>query len=72
MSSGPGGDGSLDFAGLPWGGFGSADLSGWFGAPSSREGTAEINANNSLAAVPDGADWSYWENLVKEIRGPVA
>jgi len=70
MSSGPGGDGSLDFAGLPWGGFGSADLSGWFGTTSSKDGTAEINANNSLAAVPDGADWSYWENLVKEIRGP--
>jgi len=72
MSSGPGGDGSLDFAGLPWGGFGSADLSGWFGTTSSAEAPADINANNSFSAVPDGADWSYWENLVKEIRGPIA
>jgi hypothetical protein len=69
MSSGPGGDGSLDYAGLPWGGFGSTDLSGWFGTTSSTEGSAGINANSSIAAVPDESDWSYWENLVKEIRG---
>ncbi|KAI9508928.1 hypothetical protein F5148DRAFT_997334 [Russula earlei] len=69
MSSGPGGDGSLDFAGLPWGGFGRADLSGWFGTTPSMEGTTDINASHSMATVPDEADWSYWENLVKEIRG---
>ena len=73
MSSGPGGDCSLDFAGLPWGGFGSTDLSGWFGTTPSTEGSAGINANHNFAVVPDGSDWSYWENLVKEIRGgPVA
>lgn len=68
MSSGPGGDGSLDYAGLPWGGFGSTDLSGWFGT-TSTEGSTGINANPSVAAVSGGSDWSYWENLVKEIRG---
>jgi hypothetical protein len=67
MSSGPSGDGSLNYAGLPWGGFGSTDLSGWFGTTSSTEGSAGISP--SLAAVSDGSDWSYWENLVKEIRG---
>lgn len=69
MSSGPGGGGSLDYAGLPWGGFGSTDLSGWFGNTSSTEGSAGISANPSVAVVSDGSDWSYWENLVKEIRG---
>jgi hypothetical protein len=70
MSSGPGGDGSLDFAGLPWGGFGSTDLSGWFGTTPPTEG---VSANQSVAPFSDGSDWSYWENLVKEIRGgPVA
>jgi hypothetical protein len=70
MPSGPGGDGSLDFAGLPWGGFGSTtDLSGWFGTTPSSENSANVNANPSVAAVSDGSDWSYWENLVKEIRG---
>jgi len=68
MSSGPGGDGSLDYAGLPWGGFGSTDLSGWFGT-TSTEGSTGIDANPSVAAVSGGSDWSYWENLVKEIRG---
>lgn len=63
---GPGGDNSLDFAGLPWGGFGSTDLSGWFGATPASEDSASVNANPS---VSDGSDWSYWENLVKEIRG---
>ncbi|KAI0268275.1 fungal-specific transcription factor domain-containing protein [Gloeopeniophorella convolvens] len=74
MPSGPGGDGSLDFAGLPWGGFGSADLSGWFGATPSTAGAASVSANPAgLGAASDGSDWSYWENLVKEIRGgPVA
>ena len=73
MSSGPGGDGSLDFAGLPWGGFGSTDLSGWFGTTPPSEGPAGVGANQSVAAFSDGSDWSYWENLVKEIRGgPVA
>jgi hypothetical protein len=70
MPSGPGGDGSLDFAGLPWGGFGSTtDLSGWFGTTPSSENSANVTANPSVAAVSDGSDWSYWENLVKEIRG---
>ncbi|KAI0004998.1 fungal-specific transcription factor domain-containing protein [Russula compacta] len=69
MSSGPGGDCSLDFAGLPWGGFGSADLSGWFGTTPPTEGSADVNVNHNFAVVPDGSDWSYWENLVKEIRG---
>jgi len=69
MSGGPGGDGSLNYAGLPWGGFGSTDLSGWFGTTSSTDGSAGISTNPSLAAVSDGSDWSYWENLVKEIRG---
>jgi hypothetical protein len=73
MSSGPGGDGSLDFAGLPWGGFGSTDLSGWFGTTPPTEGLAGVSANHSVVAFSDGSDWSYWENLVKEIRGgPVA
>jgi hypothetical protein len=73
MSSGPGGDGSLDFAGLPWGGFGSTDLSGWFGTTLPTEGPAGVGANQNVAAFSDGSDWSYWENLVKEIRGgPVA
>ncbi len=73
MSSGPGGDGSLDLAGLPWGGFGSTDLSGWFGTIQPMEGSAELSANQSVAPFSDGSDWSYWENLVKEIRGgPVA
>jgi hypothetical protein len=69
MPSGPGGDGSLDFAGLPWGGFGSTDLSGWFGTTPSPENPASLDANPSIAAVSDGSDWSYWEHLVKEIRG---
>jgi hypothetical protein len=69
MPGGPGRDGSLDFAGLPWGGFGSTDLSGWFGTTPSSENSASINANPSVVAVSDGSDWSYWENLVKEIRG---
>ena len=73
MSSGPGGDGSLDFAGLPWGGFGSTDLSGWFGTTPPSEGPAGVGASQSVTAFSDGSDWSYWENLVKEIRGgPVA
>lgn len=73
MSSGPGGDGSLDFAGLPWGGFGSTDLSGWFGTIQPTEGSAGVSANQSFAPFSDGSDFSYWENLVKEIRGgPVA
>jgi hypothetical protein len=69
MSSGPGGDGSLDFAGLPWGGFGSTDLSGWFGTIQPTEGSAGVSANQSFAPFSDGSDFSYWENLVKEIRG---
>ncbi len=69
MSSGTGGDGSLDFAGLPWGGFGSTDLSGWFGATPSAEGPPRINTSPSLSSVPDGSDWNYWENIVKVIRG---
>jgi len=73
MSSGPGGDGSLDFAGLPWGGFGSTDLSGWFGTIQPTEASAGVSANQSFAPFSDGSDFSYWENLVKEIRGgPVA
>ena len=73
MSSGEGGDGSLDFAGLPWGGFGSTDLSGWFGTTPSAEGSPIINTNLGLAPVSDGSDWNYWENIVKVIRGgPVA
>ena len=73
MPSGPGGDGSLDFAGLPWGGFGSTDLSGWFGTTPPTEGSTGVTANQGVAAFSDGSDWSYWENLVKEIRGgPVA
>jgi hypothetical protein len=73
MPSGPGGDGSLDFAGLPWGGFGSTDLSGWFGTTPPVEGSGGISTNSSVAPVSDGSDWSYWENIVKEIRGgPVA
>ena len=73
MPSGPGGDGSLDFAGLPWGGFGSTDLSGWFGTTPPMESSTGVGANQGGAAFSDGSDWSYWENLVKEIRGgPVA
>ena len=73
MSSGEGGDGSLDYAGLPWGGFGSTDLSGWFGATPSAEGSPTINTNPSLAPISDGSDWNSWENIVKVIRGgPVA
>lgn len=72
-SSGAGGDGSLDYAGLPWGGFGSTDLSGWFGPTPSAEGSPSISTNPSLAPVSDGSDWNYWENIVKVIRGePVA
>ncbi|KAN0131329.1 Fungal specific transcription factor domain containing protein [Lactarius tabidus] len=71
-SSGAGGDGSLDYAGLPWGGFGSTDLSGWFGTTPSAEGSPYIT-NPSLAPVSDGSDCNYWENIVKVIRGePVA
>ena len=73
MSSGEGGDGSLDYAGLPWGGFGSTDLSGWFGTTPSVEGSPSISTNPSLAPIADGSDWNYWENIVKVIRGgPVA
>ena len=74
MSSGAGGDGSLDFAGLPWGGFGSTDLSGWFGTTPLAEGSSNINTNLGLGLAPvsDGSDWNYWENIVKVIReGPV-
>ncbi|KAH9049062.1 fungal-specific transcription factor domain-containing protein [Lactarius hengduanensis] len=69
MPSGAGGDGSLDFAGLPWGGFGSTDLSGWFGTTPSAEGSPSMNTNPVLAPVSDGSDWNYWENIVKVIRG---
>ena len=73
VSSGAGGDGSLDFAGLPWGGFGSTDLSGWFGTTPSAEGSPSVITNPTLAPVSDGSDWNYWENIVKVIRGePVA
>jgi hypothetical protein len=73
MSSGAGSDGSLDFASLPWGGFGSTDLSGWFGTTPSAEGSPSIITNPTLAPVSDGSDWNYWENIVKVIRGePVA
>ena len=74
MSSGSNGDGSLDFAGLPWGGFGSnTDLSGWFGTTPSAEGSPSLSTNPTLAPVSDGSDWNYWENIVKVIRGePVA
>jgi hypothetical protein len=73
MSSGPGGDGSLDFAGLPWGGFGNTDLSGWFGTIQPTEGSTGVSSNQNIAPFSDGSDFSYWENLVKEIRGgPVA
>jgi len=71
MSSGAGGDGSLDFAGLPWGGFGSTDLSGWFGTTPSAEGSPNISTLG-LAPVSDGSDWNYWENIVKVIRGEPA
>ncbi|KAI0068725.1 hypothetical protein BV25DRAFT_1792088 [Artomyces pyxidatus] len=67
VSSGPGVDGTLGLAGLPWGGFGSADLTGWFGPPA-----ASINDTPNPLPALDSADWSYWETLVNQIRaGPV-
>ena len=65
VNSDPSVDGSAGLAGLPWGGFGSADLSGWFGS------TSPVVGNEPNPSMPslDGLDWSYWETLVNEIRG---
>ncbi|TFY81868.1 hypothetical protein EWM64_g2140 [Hericium alpestre] len=64
-NTGPGHDGSARIAGLPWGEFGSSDLSGWFGP------TPSVSSESDILPNVDGADWNYWENLVNEIRGPI-
>jgi len=69
VTNGAGVDGSAGLAGLPWGGFGSADLSGWFG--SARSSSSMNSHELNCLAASDGSDWSYWETLVNEIRsGP--
>ncbi|KAI0318688.1 fungal-specific transcription factor domain-containing protein [Amylostereum chailletii] len=66
VTNGPGLDGSYGVsAGLPWGGFGSSDLSGWFGPTP----VTTVNTTISQGPTIDGSDWSYWETLVNEIRG---
>ncbi|CAL1700710.1 unnamed protein product [Somion occarium] len=67
FSGGPNMDG-MPSAGLPWATPGISDMSGWFtsGGPLVGDG---LNAMGD----GDGTDWSYWENLVNQIRsGPVA
>ncbi|VDB85390.1 unnamed protein product [Peniophora sp. CBMAI 1063] len=53
--------------GVPWGGFGSSDVSGWFGAGAPLQAVPVEGAGAAQAA--DGGDWTYWETLVNEIRG---
>ncbi|KAI0081762.1 hypothetical protein K474DRAFT_1587184 [Panus rudis PR-1116 ss-1] len=69
LSGGPAMDG-IPSAGLPWATPGISDMSGWFNA-----GLSPM-VGDGLNPVGDGAesqDWSYWENLVNQIRsGPVA
>ncbi|KAI0053555.1 hypothetical protein FA95DRAFT_1552041 [Auriscalpium vulgare] len=67
VATGPGLESSSTLAGMPWGGFGSSDLAGWFG-PGAPEPAAN-QAPNPVASLDTGADWSYWETLVNEIRG---
>ncbi|KAI0036765.1 hypothetical protein K488DRAFT_14739, partial [Vararia minispora EC-137] len=52
---------------VPWGGFGSTDLTGWFGTP--QIGNIEPQAQQQTQPAMDTTDWSYFENLVNEIRG---
>lgn len=53
--------------GLPWATPGIADISPWMnGGPAIGDGLNNVGDS-------DGMDWSYWENLVNQIRsGPVA
>ncbi len=68
FSSGPViSDGIAGGQSLPWATPGISDMSGFLTAP--------VNPHTNGVPMPevDGTDWSYWENLVNQIRsGPLA
>ena len=60
-------DGMAGGQSLPWATPGISDMSGFLNAP--------VNPHPNGVPMPevDGTDWSYWENLVNQIRsGPLA
>lgn len=59
-------DGPTGMPALSWGGPGGADFTGWVGASA----IAPLSIDPNLMPTTDG-DWSYWENLVSQIKtGP--
>ncbi|KAJ8481774.1 hypothetical protein ONZ51_g5768 [Trametes cubensis] len=72
FSGGPAVDDTASGTGLPWATPGLADLSGWTGANPATATTSPLVGPDALPNA-EGSDWSYWENLVNEIRsGPVS
>ncbi|KAH8105858.1 fungal-specific transcription factor domain-containing protein [Cristinia sonorae] len=67
FSGGPAVDNGSVSTGFPWTQPGVTSDLAWF------NGAAPAPDLNSGSADLDGLDWSYWENLIKQIRsGPVA
>ncbi|KDQ64551.1 hypothetical protein JAAARDRAFT_28196 [Jaapia argillacea MUCL 33604] len=59
---------SSGMASMGWNTPSNPDMSGWFSGPTPPIVGSDIGSMGPL----DGSDWTYWETLVNQIRGPVA